>query len=110
MIGTYANFVNRVMTLTHRLRSDGSNPLLTFYDASLHTDESERIQTLLLSATESMERQRFKEALRSIMGIAQLGNSILQRAEPWAHIKEPEATEARGPLSSLAMSWLICRG
>ena len=110
LIGTYANFVNRVMTLTHRLRSDGSNPLLTFYDASLHTDESERIQTLLHSATESMERQRFKEALRSIMGIAQLGNSILQRAEPWAHIKEPEAIEARGPLSSLAMSWLICRG
>lgn len=110
LIGTYANFVNRVLTLSHRFDSDGSNPLCNYYDASMHDEEIERIELLLKSATGSMERQRFKEALRSLMGIAQLGNSILQRAEPWAHIKEPNATEARGALSSLGMSWLICRG
>ena len=40
-----------------------------------------------------MEKQRFKEALRSIMGIAQIGNSILQDAAPWKHIKEDESDE-----------------
>ena len=32
LIGTYANFVHRVMTLTHRLPSDGGNPLSLFFD------------------------------------------------------------------------------
>ena len=99
-----------MLTLTHRFDSDGSNPVSVYYEASMHNEEMARIELLLQSATESMERQRFKEALRSIMGIAQLGNSILQRAEPWAHIKQPNASEAKGPLSSLAMSWIICRG
>jgi len=110
LIGTYANFVNRVLTLTHRLESSDNNPLSNYFDDSMHDEQVERIQSLLDSATESMERQRFKEALRSIMGIAQLGNLILQQSEPWAHLKQPDAPEARGPMSSLAMSWLICRG
>lgn len=110
LIGTYANFVHRVLTLAHRIPSESTNPLETFYDSSLHTKHAKLVSKHLQSATDSLERQRFKEALRSIMSIAQLGNSILQEAAPWSHIKNPESPEARDSLSSLAYCWLLCRG
>lgn len=110
LIGTYANFVHRVLTLTHRLPSDGGNPVSQYYDASFHREQSNQIETMLNSATKSMEKQRFKEALRSLMGIAQLGNSILQHAAPWAHINDPGQAESTESLSSLAYCWLMCRG
>ena len=30
LIGTYGNFVHRVMTLTHRLTNEGENPLIRY--------------------------------------------------------------------------------
>ena len=108
LIGTYGNFVHRVMTLAHRLPSDGSNPLDQFDDPDQHKEIFEDIEGLIFSAIESMEKQRFKEALRTIMGIAQMGNSILQQAAPWKHLKDEESTERSQSLSSLALSWRIC--
>ena len=55
-----------------------------------------------------MEKQRFKEALRSIMGIAQIGNSLLQDAAPWKYLNDDESDERSASLSSLALSWRIC--
>ena len=110
LIGTYANFVHRVLTLTHRLPSEYTNPLELYYDHSLHLDNITQVNELLESATNSLEKQRFKEALRSIMSIAQLGNSILQEAAPWSHMKKPNSPEAKPSLSSLAYCWLLCRG
>ena len=110
LIGTYANFVHRVMTLAHRLPSDGGNPLAPFFEPSKHLEHSSHVQTLMSEAILSMERQRFKEALRSIMGIAQLGNSILQSAAPWEHLEKFNSNEARDSLSALGYSWTLCRG
>ena len=110
LIGTYANFVHRVLTLAHRLPNDSVNPLEQYYNQSLHSVEMSQVEHHLQSATESMERHRFKEALRSIMSIAQLGNSILQDAAPWNHIKTPDSPDAKESMSSLAYSWLLCRG
>ena len=110
LIGTYANFVHRVMTLTHRLPSDGGNPLSSFFDPADFQEYSSNVQELMNDAIQSMERQRFKEALRSIMSIAQLGNSILQRAAPWEHLEDSSSNEARASLSALAYSWSLCRG
>ena len=110
LIGTYANFVHRVLTLAHRLPNESKNPLEHFFNRALHLDEISQVHELLESATDSLEKQRFKEALRSIMSIAQLGNSILQKAAPWSHMKSPETQEAKESFSSLAYSWLLCRG
>jgi len=110
LIGTYANFVHRVMTLTHRLPSDGGNPLSSFFDPTDYQEYSSNVQELMNEAIQSMERQRFKEALRSIMSIAQSGNSILQTAAPWEHLEDPDSDEARASLSALAYSWSLCRG
>ncbi len=110
LIGTYANFVHRVMTLTHRLPSDGGNPLSSFIDPTDFQEYSTNVQELMNEAIQSMERQRFKEALRSIMSIAQLGNSILQTAAPWEHLEDRDSDEAHASLSALAYSWSLCRG
>ena len=108
LIGTYGNFVHRVMTLSHRLDADGSNPLSNFDGFSDHSETIMEVERKITSAIESMEKQRFKEALRSIMGIAQIGNSLLQEAAPWKHIKSDESEERNASLSSLALSWRIC--
>ena len=79
LIGTYGNFVHRVMTLTNRLATDQGNPLLRYDDIERHTEIISQCNDLMHSAMDSMERQRFKEALRSIMSIAQIGNQLLQR-------------------------------
>jgi methionyl-tRNA synthetase len=108
LIGTYGNFVHRVMTLTHRLPSEGGNPLASFDDNGLHQETIASVNEKISDAIDSLERQRFKEALRSIMGIAQIGNSLLQNAAPWKHLKGEDSPERRQSLSSLALSWRIC--
>ena len=108
LIGTYGNFVHRGMTLAQRLQSDGGNPLARYDDHESHRETIALVDEKVSSAIDSMERQRFKEALRSIMGIAQIGNSILQDAAPWKYLKGEESPESRKSLSSLALSWRIC--
>jgi len=111
LIGTYGNFVHRVMTLSHRLDSEnGINPLLQYFDSSDHVETNEKIQTLLESAIASMEKQRFKEALRSLMNISQIGNGLIQHSEPWKYMREEDSPEKSKSLSTLAYCWKICRG
>ena len=109
LIGTYGNFVHRVMTLSHRLTDGSSNPLSEFDDPGSHTKIIEDSMSIIESAISSMERQRFKEALRSIMGIAQIGNVLLQNAAPWKFMNSEESEDRTKSLSSLAMAWRLCR-
>ena len=108
LIGTYGNFVHRVMTLTHRLDYNGGNPLSKYDRVSDHSKILQEVESHIASAIESMEKQRFKEALRSIMGIAQIGNSLLQEAAPWKYINEDESDDRSSSMSSLSLSWRIC--
>ena len=109
LIGNYGNFVHRVLTLTHRLSRDELNPLLEFDNSDNHKEFYENIVTNTKSAIESMERQRFKEALRHIMNIAQSGNSYLQHAEPWAYLNKEDSDKRTHSLSSLAACWRACK-
>ena len=110
LIATYANFVHRVLTLAHRLPNQGANPLTEFDMPDAHSDTWKIVNNHLEEAINSMEHQRFKEALRSIMNIAQLGNSILQQAAPWKHLDDDNTPEARDSFSALALAWRLCRG
>jgi methionyl-tRNA synthetase len=109
LIGNYGNFVHRVMTLTHRLSNDGVNPLSEFESLSNHSEVITNCKNLLESAMQSMEKQRFKEALRSIMGIAQQGNLLLQSSAPWKYLNTEPSKERDISLSSLSMAWRLCR-
>ena len=111
LIGTYGNFVHRVMTLSHRLESiNNDNPLSQFYNLDDHEESIIKIQELLESAINSMEKQRFKEALRSLMNISQIGNGLIQHSEPWKYLKLEDSLEKSKSLSTLAFCWQICRG
>ena len=42
------------------------------------------------------------------MGIAQIGNSVIQNAAPWKYLNDEDTPERKASLSSLALSWRIC--
>jgi len=111
LIGTYGNFVHRVMTLSHRLETlDGLNPLTQYIGKKDLKDSEVKINQLLSNAIESMEKQRFKEALRSIMNISQLGNGLIQHSEPWKYLNAEESIEKSESMATLAFCWQLCKG
>ena len=105
LIGTYANYVNRVLTLVSKASIDGTNPILDYPGLEAYPEFMQFIQGKVASSIESMERQRFKEALRRVMDIAQEGNGFLQRAEPWKYLKADEPREREKALRPLSAAW-----
>ena len=116
LIGTYGNFVHRVMTLAERLdEGKQNNPLQAYDDISKQGELIAKINQFHNDITTSLQRHRYKEALRSAMNIAQLGNQMLQEATPWKFLKTP--TDANDEwyagqqqsLGKLAFAWRISR-
>ena len=109
LIAAYGNFVHRVLTLGARLPSEhGESPFTPHENhASVRAHEIE-LERSLASITESLERHRYKEALRHVMTVAQYGNQILQGAAPWKHLKEPQEGHEES-LATLAFCWKIAR-
>ena len=66
LIGTYANYVNRVLTLVARASDAGSNPLKGLPGLEGYPEFRTFIEGKISGSMESMERQRFKEALRKV--------------------------------------------
>ena len=96
LIGTYANYVNRVLTLVARASDAGSN-LSWALGLEGYPEFRTFIEGKISGSMESMERQRFKEALRKVMDIAQEGNGFLQRAEPWKYLKSDLPSDREKP-------------
>ena len=109
LIGNYGNFVHRVLTLTHRLPTEGNNPVSQFSSYATHSEFLEYVEDCINEATKSMEKQRFKEALRHIMNISQAGNAFLQQAEPWKYLNTDDSEERNESLSALTTCWRVCR-
>ena len=108
LIATYGNFIHRVLTLGHRFDGESSDPFALF-DTNDLEDEQQEVERLFQLATESLEKHRFKESLRHIMNIAQFGNQMLQTAEPWKYMKNPDLDGYKKSISSLAFGWRVCR-
>tara|TARA_Y100000766_G_scaffold64819_1_gene54260 strand:- start:736 stop:3009 length:2274 start_codon:yes stop_codon:yes gene_type:complete len=111
LIAAYGNFVHRIMTLAARLPSkNGSSPLIPFDDLSLNTEHSIKLEELHSSITASLERHRYKEALRTAMSASQYGNQMIQAAAPWSHLSpDGDEIERKKSLSALAFGWRIAR-
>ena len=112
--GTYGNYINRVMSLGNKL--GGENPLLAFDDLDQCTDECDRLEQIYVQLTQSLNRHRYKEALRHVMSAAQYGNQMIQKALPWKYLSEStiddavEYTNDRSEsLSKLAFGWRLAR-
>jgi methionyl-tRNA synthetase len=103
----YGNYVNRVMSLGNRL--EGEVPLAAHENLDLCTAEMKRLEEIHSQITQSLDRHRYKEALRHIMSAAQYGNQMLQQATPWVHVKDPTGDGAAEGLARLAFGWRLAR-
>ncbi|MDP6845016.1 MAG: methionine--tRNA ligase [Candidatus Thalassarchaeaceae archaeon] len=107
--GTYGNYVNRVMSLGNKL--GGENPLSQYDDLTYCTDEKTRLEEIYVQITQSLNRHRYKEALRHVMSAAQYGNQMIQKAAPWNAIKEIDANleSTTESLAKLSFGWRLAR-
>ena len=109
LIAAYGNFVHRVLTLGARLPSNSGKSPFEPYDQHPSTEHHQRhVEACLKEITTSLQRHRYKEALRGIMNVAQYGNQILQAAAPWKHLKELQEGHEES-LATLAFCWRISR-
>ena len=112
LIGCHGNFVHRVLTLAHRLPSDGSiNPLSEFDQQDVSSEWKNKAEDLFSSVGNSLDKHRYKEALRAVMNISQYGNQLLQNAAPWKYLKDETRndSEAEESLAALAFCWKMTR-
>lgn len=111
LIATYGNFANRVLSLSARLPdTPGGEQLPAFDSIDVYSDLCSTLEKLHADMTLSLEKHRYKEALRTAMTVAQHGNQLLQAAKPWEHLKTEVGAEGRAEtLASLAIGWRICR-
>ena len=110
LIAAYGNFVHRVLTLGARLPSGERGPLAGIEVAELTEVHRLKLEEIHAMITDSLNRHRYKEALRHVMSAAQYGNQILQAATPWKYLKtEDDSNEKIQSLSTLAFGWRLSR-
>ncbi len=89
LVAILGNFVNRAIVLTHKF-FDGKVPekgALNDFDSEVIRE----ISRISESVTLSLEQFRFREAVKTAMDLARLGNKYLADTEPWKLIKtDPE--------------------
>jgi len=89
LVAILGNFVNRAIVLTHKY-FDGMVPGIS----QLESQDEETLAAMgkIAADTEtSLEQFRFREAVKTAMDLARLGNKYLADTEPWKVIKsDPE--------------------
>lgn len=101
LVNNLANFVNRVVVLTHKYYSGvvpACNVDLPFKSGSTVGQEAyfnEELHVLhhkLEALGAEIEKFNFREGLRILMEISSMGNALLQYNEPWKTIKDAPET------------------
>lgn len=121
LVNNLANFVNRVVVLTHKYY-DGKVPAFDEsqeiigpedqYDASYHDSELLRLFDDIQAMNDHIRSYDFRSALRVLMEISTKGNQILQFNQPWKTIKDdPESVKVvmNLCLQYVAALGVICR-
>lgn len=121
LVNNLANFVNRVVVLTHKYY-DGKVPSFDesqdiigpedMYDASYHDSELLRLFDDIQELCDHVRAFDFRGGLKVLMDISTKGNQILQFNEPWKAIKEdPERVKVvmNLCLQYVAALSVICR-
>ena len=107
LIAAYGNFVHRVLTLGARMPDNKS--LSSYENLDLCKDAMKKLEDIHHNITSSLERHRYKEALRYAMSAAQFGNQLLQAATPWKYLKDSDNTSAAESFARLSFGWRISR-
>ncbi len=100
LVNNLANFVNRVLVLTHKYY-EGVTPAIqpgTAFKSGWEADkagaysgELQLIGAKLREMSQWIERYNFKEAMQCVMEISGAGNALLQFNEPWKAYRENPA-------------------
>jgi methionyl-tRNA synthetase len=84
LVGTYGNFVHRVVTFTSK--NFGSIPPLGTLEP-MDKEALQKIEETSKEIAESLEQCSFKKGLRAAMNLAQYGNVYFDRNQPWNLLK-----------------------
>jgi len=90
LIANLANFVNRVLTLIHKV-SGGSVPEpgeLDEYDRRMLSEIDKTAERVMLE----IEHFEFKKGLKEIMRLSSLGNRYLNSKKPWSNVESAPST------------------
>ena len=85
LVATYGNLVHRVLTFVNK-NFDGKVPTPGALD-ELSTGLLDQAQSSLAEAGGHLEACNFRQALSSVMGLAQSANRYLDQKAPWRAIK-----------------------
>jgi methionyl-tRNA synthetase len=92
LVATYGNLVNRVLTFVYR-NFEGAVPAPGALD-EVSQALLRRSEETLKSVDSNLHDCRFREAIRSIMSLAQESNRYLDEKSPWKAIKQDRASAA----------------
>lgn len=91
LVSIFANFVNRVMVLSHKF-FDGKVPATGDFFKEKKSASRAELQNCLNLIKQHLDAYRFRDALGEFMNMARVGNRFLTETEPWKLFKEnPEA-------------------
>ncbi len=88
LVAILGNFVNRALVLTHKYYNGEVPEPAAYNDFDKATIEE--YQSIREKVEQSLEKYRFREALREAMNLARLGNKYLADTEPWKVVKTDE--------------------
>lgn len=101
LVGTLANFVQRVVVLTHKFcdgkvpEFDEDTPIVGTRgddEASWHEVEMMDLFDRMWAVQDAISQYDFRAGLKAMLDIATAGNQILQFNEPWKAHKEEQET------------------
>jgi methionyl-tRNA synthetase len=84
LVGTYGNFVHRVITFTHK--NFGKIPTLGILD-DLDKKAIKKIDEASKEVATSLEKCNFKQGLKAAMNLAKFGNYYFDQKQPWNLVK-----------------------
>ncbi len=114
LVNNLANFVNRVLVLSHKFYGgivppvNTELPFISGWDAAKTGQYNEELALLHKKLNEmgaEIERFNFREALRIAMEISSAGNALLQFNEPWKTVNtNPEMVKL---VMNLALQYVV---
>ena len=102
LVAIYGNFVNRAIVLTHKYFAGKVPAITTLQD--IDREVLAQIPQFRTELEKSISTYRFREALKTAMDIARLGNKYLTDTEPWKLAK----TDMERVATILNVSLQIC--
>lgn len=85
LVAIYGNFVNRALVLTHKY-FDGKVPPLGHL-TEIDEEMLREVASIPAELDDQLEHFHFREALKTAMQLARIGNKYLADTEPWKVIK-----------------------